>query len=315
MNDSLNVIGAINSTSIVSSGAISGTSGTFTSSVSGTTITGTSSIQGTNLILTGSEGIQFEGSSADDFETVLVVENPTADRTITLPNITGTVITTGDTGTITSTMIANNTIVNEDIANATIRGAKLNTALDTVSFATVNASNFNGVASIATTVSLAANNSNNETVYLTFSDTATGNRSLETDTDLSYNPSTNVLSTTATKAQYADLAEIYSTDKLYDVGTVVVVGGEKEVTQCSVGKRVLGVISDRPAFLMNSNAEGQPIALKGRVKVKVVGLVKKGDELVASNDGFATSITDELTKVFAISLEDNKNGVVEAVIL
>jgi len=304
INDSLNVNGSVSSTSVTSTGAISGT-----------TITGSSTIQGTDLILTGSAGIQFEGSTADNFETTLVVVDPTADRTITIPNVTGTIVTTGDTGTVTSTMIADGTIVNGDIADGTIRGAKLNVSTDNVTFGTVTATNFTGIASIATAVTLGANNSNNETVYLVFSDTATGNQSLETDTSLSYNPSTNILSTTATQARYADLAEIYETDKLYDVGTVVMVGGEKEVTECFVGKRALGVISDRPAFLMNSQAKGQPIALKGRVKVKVVGTVKKGDELVAGNGGFATTISEEFTKVFAIALEDNEKGLIEAIIL
>jgi len=304
INDSLNVNGSVSSTSVTSTGAISGTA-----------ITGSSTIQGTDLVLTGSAGIQFEGSTADNFETTLVVVDPTADRTITIPNITGTIVTTGDTGTVTSAMIADATIVNGDIADNTIRGAKLNVSTDSVTFGTVTATNFTGIASVATAVTLGANNSNNETVYLVFSDTATGNQNLETDTGLSYNPSTNILSTTATQAQYADLAEIYETDKLYDIGTVVMVGGEKEVTECFVGKRAIGVISNRPAFLMNSQAKGQPIALKGRVKVKVVGTVKKGDELVAGNGGFATTISEEFTKVFAIALEDNEKGLIEAIIL
>jgi hypothetical protein len=304
INDSLSVNGGVSSTSVTSTGAISGT-----------TITGSSTIQGTDLILTGSAGIQFEGSTADNFETTLVVVDPTADRTITIPNITGTIVTTGDTGTVTSTMIADGTIVNGDIADNTIRGAKLNVSSDNVTFGNVTATNFTGIASIATAVTLSANNTNNETVYLTFSDTATGNQSLETDTSLTYNPSTNVLSTTATQARYADLAEIYETDKLYDIGTVVMVGGNKEVTECFVGNRVIGVISDRPAFLMNSQGKGQPIALKGRVKVKVVGTIKKGDELVAGNGGFATTISEQFTKVFAIALEDNEKGLIEAIIL
>lgn len=52
----------------------------------------------------------FEGSSADDFETTLTVTNPTADRTITIPNITGTLVTTGDTNTVTETMIAEDAV-------------------------------------------------------------------------------------------------------------------------------------------------------------------------------------------------------------
>lgn len=74
------------------------------------TITGTLDIGATG-------SLRFEGSSDDAFETTLAVVNPTADRTITLPNITGTVVTTGDTGTVTSTMIANNTIVDADISS------------------------------------------------------------------------------------------------------------------------------------------------------------------------------------------------------
>jgi hypothetical protein len=314
INDPLSVIGVINASSIVSAGTIagsgiSGTTGLFTS-----TITSSSSIEGTELILT-SGNIIFEGSTIDNFETTLTVVDPTADRTITIPNITGTIITTGDTGTVTSTMIANGTIINEDIADTTIRAAKLNLSGDTVTVNTLIASNITGTASIASTLSLTADNSTNASNFLTFAGTATGNQALKTDTSLTYNPSTNVLSTTATQAQYADLAEIYETDKLYDVGTVVMVGGNKEVTECFVGNRVVGVISDRPAFLMNAQGTGQPIALKGRVKVKVVGPIKKGDELVAGNGGFATTISVEFNRVFAIALEDNENGLIEAIIL
>ena len=315
INDSLNINGGVSATSVSSTGAVSGTTITGTGAISGTTITGSSTIQGTDLVLTGSAGIQFEGSTADNFETTLVVVDPTADRTITIPNITGTIITTGDTGTVTSTMIANGTIINEDIADTTIRAAKLNLSSDTLTVNTLVASTITGTSSIASTVTLTADNTTNASNFLTFASTATGNQALKTDTSLTYNPSTNVLSTTATQAQYADLAEIYETDKTYDVGTVVMVGGNKEVTECFVGNRVIGVISDRPAFLMNSQGKGQPIALKGRVKVKVVGPVKKGDELVAGNEGFATTISVEFNRVFAIALEDNENGLIEAIIL
>jgi hypothetical protein len=62
--------------------------------------------------------IVFEGTTANDFETTLTVTDPTADRTITFPDLSGTVITTGDSGTVTSTMIANDTIVDADINSA-----------------------------------------------------------------------------------------------------------------------------------------------------------------------------------------------------
>jgi hypothetical protein len=78
-------------------------------------------------LLIGTAGsLVFEGATSNAFETTLAVTDPTADRTITFPNITGTVITTGDTGTVTSTMIADGTIVDADInASAAISYSKL----------------------------------------------------------------------------------------------------------------------------------------------------------------------------------------------
>jgi hypothetical protein len=84
--------------------------------------------------------IVFEGATADAFETTLTVTDPTADRTITLPNVTGTVVTTGDTGTVTGTMIADNTIVNAEInSSAQIAYSKLNLT-NTILDADINAS-------------------------------------------------------------------------------------------------------------------------------------------------------------------------------
>jgi hypothetical protein len=76
-----------------------------------------------NLTITGNleigttGSLTFEGSTANGFETTLAVTDPTADRTITLPNVSGTIITTGDTGSVTSTMLLDGTIVNADISD------------------------------------------------------------------------------------------------------------------------------------------------------------------------------------------------------
>jgi len=79
-----------------------------------------------NLEIGSTGSFTFEGATADGFETTLAVVDPTADRTITFPNVTGTVITTGDTGTVTGTMIADGTIVNAEISNtAAIAFSKL----------------------------------------------------------------------------------------------------------------------------------------------------------------------------------------------
>ena len=131
INDPLTVVGVINASSIISAGTIagtgiSGTTGTFSGAVSGTTITGSSSLQGTELILT-SGNIIFEGTTANDFETTLTVVDPTADRTITLPNISGTVITTGDTGTVSTTMLANDAVTEAKIADDAVGQDQLKT--------------------------------------------------------------------------------------------------------------------------------------------------------------------------------------------
>jgi hypothetical protein len=96
-------------------------------------------------------GIQFEGTTDDGNETRLIAADPTADRTITLPNVTGTVVTTGDSGTVTSAMIANSTIVNADIsASAAIVDTKLATisTAGKVSNSATTATNANTVSAI-----------------------------------------------------------------------------------------------------------------------------------------------------------------------
>jgi hypothetical protein len=92
----------------------------------------------------------------------------------------------------------------------------------------------------------------------------------------------------ATSAQYADLAEMYVSDADYKPGTVVDFGGTNEITISaqSHSTAVAGVISTNPSYLMNATLEGEhvlPVALTGRVPCQVLGPVRKGDVLVASN--------------------------------
>ena len=89
----------------------------------------------------------------------------------------------------------------------------------------------------------------------------------------------------ATTAQYADLAEIYTSDQQYPAGTVVVFGGASEVTQSHSphDTRIAGVVSTNPAYLMNHDTVGVPVALQGRVPCRVLGPVSKGDRVVASH--------------------------------
>ena len=89
----------------------------------------------------------------------------------------------------------------------------------------------------------------------------------------------------AATAQYADLAENYTSDQPYLPGTVLVFGGTEEVTQSitSHDPRIAGVVSTNPAYLMNGSVSGVPVALTGRVPCQVQGPVAKGDRLVASD--------------------------------
>ena len=128
----------------------------------------------------------------------------------------------------------------------------------------------------------------------------------------------------STQAQYADLAENYQADSDYEPGTVVVFGGANEITVTDkhADHRIAGVVSTNPAYLMNAATPGTPIALRGRVPIKVAGPVYKGDLLVTSTiSGYATSVGGDSSygiKVFAKSLEENVdsgNKIIEAVIL
>ncbi len=111
--------------------------------------------------------------------------------------------------------------------------------------------------------------------------------------DASGNFSAGTITALATSAQYADLAEKYLPDREYEPGTVLVFGGENEVTSAKayMDQRVAGVVSTNPAYMMNNTLEGGVyVALVGRVPCKVVGKIRKGDLMVtAGAPGVATS--------------------------
>jgi hypothetical protein len=177
-------------------------------------------------------------------------------------------------------------------------------------FRTIYANSFNGTATQASALDVSG-------TFRVASTSATSNSIAARDG--SGNLYATLFQGEASQARYADLAEKYLADAEYEVGTVVVVGGEKEVTASVWGKRALGAVSANPAYMMNSDLEGGTyIALKGRVPVKVIGSVKKGDNLIAANDGCASVAVHHSSEVFAIALESSTDSgvkLVEAVIL
>lgn len=129
----------------------------------------------------------------------------------------------------------------------------------------------------------------------------------------------------ATSAQYADLAEKYVADSKIEPGTVVDFGGEFEVTTGSadMSTRIAGVISTAPAYVMNSKCQGKyvvAVALQGRVPVKVIGPVRKGDMLVSAGNGYARAEEEpKLGSVIGKALENfsgskTTKGVIEIVV-
>jgi len=134
------------------------------------------------------------------------------------------------------------------------------------------------------------------------------------------------VSGTRISAQYADMAERFEADVEYDAGTVVELGGAAEITLVTddLSEKVFGVISTRAAYLMNSaagsDATHPPVAMTGRVPVKVVGSVAKGDRLVAAGGGMARSAQPGEATAFNVigrALRDKLDtdaGTVEAIV-
>jgi hypothetical protein len=126
----------------------------------------------------------------------------------------------------------------------------------------------------------------------------------------------------ATTAQYADLAENYSADAKYSPGTVLVFGGNNEVTIASTDAdvRVAGVVSTNPAHLMNSTLDAEhvaAVALTGRVPAKVVGTIRKGDMMVTAGNGHAQACAAPVMgTVIGKALQDfdGDSGTIEIVV-
>ena len=123
----------------------------------------------------------------------------------------------------------------------------------------------------------------------------------------------NVVYAKATSAQYADLAEKYTSDHEYEPGTVVIFSGAEELTvsQFANDTRVAGVVSTNPAYLMNDKEDGVAVALVGKVPCKVEGYIEKGDLLTTSGKsaGHAKkAIEPKLGSIIGKALENHKTS-------
>jgi hypothetical protein len=145
-------------------------------------------------------------------------------------------------------------------------------------------------------------------------------------TVMTINGANGTISGNQINANYADVAERFEADSIYDAGTVVELGGSAEITRVSaeLSDKVFGVISTRAAYLMNSqagtDATHPPVAMTGRVPVKVVGSVAKGDRLVSAGNGVARSARPGEATAFNVigraltAKMDEAEGTVEAIV-
>jgi hypothetical protein len=212
-------------------------------------------------------------------------------------NVTGDVTGNADTATTLETARNIGGVSFNGSANINLPGVNTAGNQDT-----------SGTAAIATTVTV-ADESSDTSCNILFATAASGNLAPKSGTNLTFNSSNGSvtattfvgdLTGTATAAEYSDVAERFASDSAYEAGTVVALGGAAEITQVNEegSDEVFGVISSlqQAAFKMNGGAGNDDthpyIAMTGRVNVKVIGTVNKGDRLIsASVPGYARAAT------------------------
>jgi hypothetical protein len=287
---------------------IGGTSGTLT--IGNTTVVGTGASQ--DLYNTVATTLNI-GSAATTMRIgatsgTLTVGNPTVVGTEITQNLYNTVATTMNfAGAATTANLANAATTMRigaasgtlTIGNPTVVGTQITQNLYNTVATTIN---FGGAATAINMGNAAGTNTLRGTTTISV---------LAADGDGSQVTGAWILNPGATfQATYADLAEWYGADAEYEPGTVLVFGGDREVTTTTVSNdsRVAGVVTTDPAYIMNVRQEGTKacIALQGRVPVKVIGVVRKGDMLTTSNTvGYATkAMNPTVGTIIGKALED-----------
>jgi hypothetical protein len=297
----------LTSPTITGTGAIAGT---FTGNITGD-VTGNADTATTATALATARAIQVSGAvtgtaNFDGSAAINIVTTNTADPTITLTGAvtgSGTLTNLGDvsiattatadpTITLAGDLSGSATLTNLGSATLTATIAANSVALSTDTtgnYVQQGATSGNGISGSV--------NSEGGTFTVTSNATNANTGSTIVFRDSSGDFSAGVITATTTAARYADLAERYTADADYEPGTVLVFGGEAEVTQATnkYDKRIAGIVSTDPAFLMNESLEdGISVGLVGRLPCKVVGEIRKGDLMVSSaTPGYAEAWRDE----------------------
>ena len=282
--------------SLVVTGNISGAnltgnhfgSGAALSSITGANVTGTVSAANNSSFLGGTAAASY----------LLTTGTGSSLTAIAGANVTGTVPTANNSAFLGGTAAASYLLTTGTGSSLTaITGANVTGTVANAT--TVTGATQNNITTLGalTVLSSGAN---------TTAGTITGNWSLSAGSRLS--------------ATYADLAEYYQADAAYEPGTVLMFGGEHEVTLAEEStSRVAGVVSTNPAYAMNSNCPdiAVAIALQGRVPCKVQGTIRKGDMMISAGIGYAVACSEpRLGQVIGKALEDFDldDGVIEIVV-
>ena len=289
LNMSTTVPGAVFKGTATDSELLQGLAATaFMRSNTNTSTTGTLSVLNDTGLYVGadSDGRLFIPATTNTF----AIQNQTQNANIILQVNDGGSTTTAMTieGSTSNVIVNTNLVVSGQIAST---GGTVNFGTAAVSLGSIINNNANGVGNIGSS-----------TTYF------------------------NTIFAKATSAEYADLAERFEADAAYPAGTVVMLGGEKEITAAmeDATDDVFGVISTRAAFTMNGAAGTDdthpPVAMTGRVPVRAVGRIRKGDRLISAGNGLARAARrDEWTayNVIGRALRDKTTedeGTIEAIV-
>lgn len=293
---------------------------TFNKSTTALSITGNvtaGNVSGTNITGTLATAAQTNITSVGTLSSLSVTGNVTSGN-LSGTNIVGTLTTAAQTN-ITSVGTLGSLSVTGNITGGNLSGTNIVGTLTTVSQTNITA--VGTLTSLSVTGNVTSSNLNlsgdiYDTGALTINTAANGNITLSpngtglivANKDIRNGQANGVgnIGTTgavfntifakATSAQYADVAERYQSDSEYPVGTVLVFGGDQEVTAStqSHDTAIAGTISENPSYIMNAGLEGNhvvTVALLGRVPCKIIGPIKKGDLLVSSDKpGVATKL-------------------------
>ena len=317
--------GNLRTAGIVSAtGSITSAANIFANNVFSTTTVNAVSLTGTVASLSGN----ITGGNLLSSGLINITGNLNAGNLLTAGNVVGTNIAAGGQISATANVISGNILTGGQVsATGNITAGNVQTGNVTAGNATVTGNITGGNILTGGLISVTAN--------IQAGNLSVGSGTVSVGNIVNSNANAignigsaslyfNTVFALATSAQYADLAENYTADAEYAAGTVVVFGGDKEITISTdvADERVAGAVSTNPAHLMNAASPGLPVALRGRVPVNVVGAVVKGDSLVTSSTaGHAQSVGRSrlygqavFAKALETNLEDGKKIIIAVII-